>query len=100
MSTWFIIGVLGLILVTIVWKGFTSLNLAMLTQTPKGGYYLGKEGGILNAILGSIYLALGSTFLAALVSIPIVLYLNIYLKRNSKLATFIRFSFDVLWGIP
>jgi phosphate transport system permease protein len=99
-STWFIIGVLGLILMTIVWKGFTSLNLAMLTQTPKGGYYLGKEGGILNAILGSLYLAFGSTFLAALVSIPIVLYLNVYLKRNSKLATFIRFSFDVLWGIP
>lgn len=99
-STWFIIGVLGLILITIIWKGFSALNWAMITQTPKGGFYLGKEGGILNAILGSIYLAIGATILAALVSIPIVLYLNVYLKRNAKLATFIRFMFDVLWGIP
>jgi phosphate transport system permease protein len=99
-STWFIIGILGLILATIVWKGFSALNWAMITQTPKGGFYLGKEGGILNAILGSLYLAIGATILAALVSIPIVLYLNVYLKRNSKLATFIRFIFDVLWGIP
>jgi phosphate transport system permease protein len=100
LSTWLIIGVLGLILITIIWKGFSALNWAMITQTPKGGFYLGKEGGILNAILGSLYLAIGATFLAALVSIPIVLYLNVYLKRNSKLATFIRFMFDVLWGIP
>lgn len=100
LSTWLIIGVLGLILGTIIWKGFTALTWAMLTQTPKGGFYLGKEGGILNAILGSLYLALGATALAALVSIPIVLYLNVYLKRNSKLAMFIRFIFDVLWGIP
>ncbi|MFB3895344.1 MAG: phosphate ABC transporter permease PstA [bacterium] len=100
LSTWFIIGILGLILITIIWKGFSALNWAMITQTPKGGFYLGKEGGILNAILGSIYLAIGATILAALVSIPIVLYLNVYLKRNAKLATFIRFMFDVLWGIP
>jgi phosphate transport system permease protein len=100
LSTWIIIGILGLILATIVWKGFSALTWAMITQTPKGGFYLGKEGGILNAILGSLYLAIGATILAALVSIPIVLYLNVYLKRNSHFATFIRFMFDVLWGIP
>ncbi|MCX7919493.1 MAG: phosphate ABC transporter permease PstA [bacterium] len=99
-STGFIIGILGLILTTIVWKGFTAINWAMLTQTPKGGYYLGKEGGILNAILGSFYLAVGATVLAAILAIPVVLYLNVYLKQNSTLATFVRFIFDVLFGVP
>jgi phosphate transport system permease protein len=28
------------------------------------------------------------------------LYLNVYAKKGSRLATFTRFSFDVLWGIP
>ena len=72
----------------------------MITQTPKGGYYLGKEGGILNAIVGSLYLAGGATLLALLFSLPIVLYLNLYARKRSRLAVFTRFSLDVLWGIP
>ena len=82
-STFIIFSALILILMTIAINGISSLNFAMLTQTPKGGFYLGKEGGILNAILGSVFLTLGSVFLSTIVCIPIVLYLNIYMKRNS-----------------
>ncbi len=89
-----------LMLAVIIVKGWPGLNLKMLTQAPRGGYYMGGEGGILNAILGSLYLAIGATFLAALVSIPVVLYLNVYLKKDSRFATLVRFSFDVLWGVP
>ena len=89
-----------LILGTIIWKGLPAMRLSMITQTPKGGYYLGKEGGILNAIVGSLYLASGATFLAVIFSLPVVLYINVYAKKNSKTATFTRFSLDVLWGVP
>jgi len=99
-STLIIAGSLLLIMGTIVVKGFPALNLAMITQTPKGGYYLGKEGGILNAIVGSLELAGGATLLALLLSLPIVLYINVYARRKSRLAVFTRFSLDVLWGIP
>jgi phosphate transport system permease protein len=85
---------------TIVVKSLPALRLSMLVQTPKGGYYLGKEGGILNAIAGSLYLASGATLLAVLLSLPVVLYLNLYTKKSSVLAMFTRFSLDVLWGIP
>jgi phosphate transport system permease protein len=95
-----VIGCLALIIGTIIWKGLPAMNLSMITQTPKGGYYLGKEGGILNAIVGSLYLASGATILAILFSLPVVLYINIYARRNSKLASLTRFSLDVLWGIP
>jgi phosphate transport system permease protein len=99
-SAFAILSVLALIVTTVIVKGLPAMDLAMITQTPRGGYYLGKEGGILNAILGSLYLAGGATLLALLISLPVALYLNAYAKRDSALATLARFSFDVLWGVP
>lgn len=94
---------LGTILILILWtiiaKGIPYLNLDMLTQTPKGGYYLGKEGGILNAILGSLYLAFGGTLIAVVISLPIALYLQAYARR-SRWAAITRLTLDVLWGVP
>jgi phosphate transport system permease protein len=92
-------GSLGFILLTVIIKGLPALNLAMITQTPKGGYYLGKEGGILNAIIGSLYLALGGTLLALIFSLPLALYLQAYARRSGW-ADIVRLSLDVLWGIP
>ncbi len=94
-----VLGSLALILGTVVWRGVRALNLAMLTQTPKGGYYLGKEGGILNAIVGSLYLALGGTLLAMVISLPIALYLQLYAARSRR-AEVTRLALDVLWGVP
>ncbi len=99
-STFIVASSLALILITIFIKGFPALNLDMIIKTPKGGYYLGKEGGVLNAILGSLILGTAATFLALLVSLPLVFYLNLYLKKNSRLALSVRFILDVLWGIP
>ena len=90
---------LGFILLTVLVKGLPAMNWAMVSQTPKGGYYLGKEGGILNAIIGSLYLAGGGTLLALLVSLPLALFMEVYAQR-SRLANLIRLSLDVLWGIP
>jgi len=98
-ATLTVLGSLVLILGTVVWRGLPALNLDMLTQTPKGGYYLGKEGGILNAIVGSFYLAGGATILAVVISLPIVLYLQIYAARTRR-AELARLAIDVLWGIP
>ena len=99
-STLVIICTLALILATVIVKGLPAMSLAMITQAPKGGFYLGKEGGILNAIVGSVYLATGATFLAILISLPVVLYLNVYAAKGSCITSFTRFSFDVLWGVP
>jgi phosphate transport system permease protein len=96
----FVFGSLLLILATVFLKGLSSLSLNILLKTPKGGYYLGREGGILNAILGSLVLGISSTFLSFLLSLPIAFYLNNFLKRGSNFALFVRFSLDVLWGIP
>jgi len=98
-STVIVLGSLALILATVVRRGLPALNLAMLTQTPKGGYYMGKEGGILNAIVGSLYLAGGATALAIVVGLPIAFYLQLYAARSRR-AELARLALDVLWGVP
>lgn len=54
-----IISILFYILGTILYRGIPALNWDMITKLPGGGFYLGKEGGVLNAIVGSLYLILG-----------------------------------------
>jgi len=92
-------GGLGAIIWTIVANGLPALTWAMVTQIPQGGFYLGKGGGVLNAILGSLYLAGGGTLLALVFSLPIALYLETYLG-DSEWGRYVRLSLDVLWGIP
>lgn len=99
-ATSMIVGILALILGSIVYRGLPFLSWEMISQTPKGGYYLGKEGGILNAIIGSLYLAFGATLLAFAIGFPIALYINTYLRKNSWRGNLIRLCFDILWGIP
>ena len=72
----------------------------MISSPPAAGFYMGKGGGILNAILGSFYLAIGGTVLASLIAAPAILYLHVYAAPNARLANLIRLALDVLWGIP
>jgi phosphate transport system permease protein len=99
-STAFIFLVLALIIYTIFEKGIKAISWEMLTQIPHGGYYYGKGGGILNAILGSLSLAFGATMLAFLIGLPVALFMNVFLVRRKKAATIIRFILDLVWGIP
>jgi phosphate transport system permease protein len=71
----------------------------MLSQSSKGGYYMGGEGGILNAIVGSLYLAGGATILALVVGLPVVIFLHTY-AQQSRFGSLARLGFDILWGIP
>ncbi len=99
-STGLVLGSLLMILGTVIIKALPAINLDMITKTPQGGYYMGKAGGILNAILGSLYLASGATLLALLLSLPIVLSINTYSLRSKAWAVQVRFFLDVLWGVP
>ena len=98
-STLIVVGCLVSVIIVIVLRGAPALTISMVTQTPKGGYYLGKEGGVLNAIIGSLYLVGGATAIALIISLPTALYLNEYACK-SKFASFVRQSLDVLWSVP
>lgn len=99
-ATIIIIGSLFVIVLTILVKGLPAMSWDMISKSPSGGFYLGKEGGVLNAIVGSLYLGFGASLFALMLSIPVVVYMNIYAPANSKFAQFIRTSLDILYGIP
>lgn len=88
------------IILVIFIKGFSALTIKMIIQTPKGGFYFGGEGGVLNAIAGSAYLAFGATLIAVVIGAPAALYLNIHLLNKRKIQNTIRYFLDTLWGIP
>lgn len=98
--TLIIVYILAHILWSILSRGFSTISWEIISQEPKGGFYLGKGGGILNAIAGSFYLAVGATILAFFVSLPVALFINIYMIKYPKLLSSTRFFLDVLWGIP
>lgn len=98
--TLIIVYILAHILWSILSRGLSSITWEIISQEPKGGFYLGKGGGILNAIAGSFYLAVGATLLAFFVSLPVALFINIYMIKYPKLLSTSRFFLDVLWGIP
>ena len=100
LSNMLILFVLALILFSIFKKGLGALNWEMLSQRPHGGYYYGKEGGVLNAIVGSLYLSIGATFLATIIGVPVALFMNVYLVKQRRVLNFIRFLLDLIWGVP
>lgn len=91
--------ILAGIIVAIVVKGGAALSISMLIETPKGGYYLGKEGGIANAIVGSLCLALGASFISVFLSLPAAFALQKE-YTSKRFARFTRLILDVLWGTP
>ncbi len=94
------VGSLILVFGTILWRGLPVLSIDMLTKTAEGGYMLGKGGGILNAIVGSLYLAIGGTILAFFMSIGIAFYLQKEYSGGTRLSGITRLSLDILWGTP
>jgi phosphate transport system permease protein len=100
LATIVVVGSFFLIVGTIFSRGIPYMNLDMITKTPGGGFYIGKEGGILNAIVGSLYIAGGATILGLIVSIPVALYINLYIAKKVFVSNLLRLAFDVLFGIP
>jgi phosphate transport system permease protein len=97
LSTVVVLVPLVAILGYLLYKGFSSLNLAFFTHVPAP---VGEEGGgMSNAIVGSgVILALASAM-----GIPFGIGAGVYLAEygaGSKLASGIRFTADVLNGVP
>jgi len=99
-ATAVVAGSLLFVFAVVLIKGLPAMSLEMITSVPKGGYYLGGGGGILNAIVGSLYLACGATLLALLLALPVALYLQKDYIGRSGLARAVRFSLDVVFGVP
>jgi phosphate transport system permease protein len=87
---------LGLIFIHIMKMGLSSLSLDFFTQIPKPTGESG--GGMANGLFGSAMLI----FLSSCLGLPVGVLGAVYLTEfgGNRLATAIRFSADVLAGIP
>jgi phosphate transport system permease protein len=98
-SLFIVIGSLIFVVTIIVFNGVSSLSIQFFTETTGSGFYLGGGGGILNAIIGSLILALPATLIAFTLSI----FIAMYLQKDfitSRFASLIRTCLDLMWGIP
>ncbi len=85
-----------LILAHLITKGASSLSMAFFTHMPRP---VGEPGGgMANAIVGTLVL-IG---IASVIGLPIGIGAGLYLaeKKNTPLATTVRFLSDVLNGLP
>ena len=90
------LGWLVVILVVLLWEGFSGLSLAVFTEmTPPPG----ADGGLLNPIFGSLIL----TVLAVLIGTPIGILAGTYMAeygRYDRLTSVVRFINDILLSAP
>ncbi len=97
LSTVLVIAPLVAILLYLIFKGASSLNLAFFTKIPAP---VGEEGGgMANSIVGSgIILSLASAM-----GVPVGIAAGVYLAeygRGRMLGNLVRFTADVLNGVP
>jgi phosphate transport system permease protein len=95
-ATAFGLGWLVLILGVLLYNGLGGLSLAVFTQdTPPPG----SDGGLLNAIVGSLIM----TVLAVMIGTPIGVLAGTYMAeygRHDKLSSVVRFINDILLSAP
>jgi len=87
---------LAWILITLLHEGFSALSLTLLTQTTPPP---GSDGGLLNAIVGSLLMAT----VATLIGTPVGILAGTYLAefgRRGWLAPATRFINDILLSAP
>jgi phosphate transport system permease protein len=90
-----VLPILGL-LVYILIVGFPAINWEFLTSFPRNGM---KEGGILPAIIGTLYLTIGTAIFSVPPGIAAAIYLAEYAPDN-RLTRLIRIAMINLAGIP
>ena len=96
LSAVIVITPLFLIIRYVFLQGVSSLNLDFFTKLPKPVGELG--GGMVHAIVGTLYIVL----LGTLIAVPIGIACGIYLSefRKSRLAKNLKLTVDLMSGIP
>ncbi len=93
---YFVVFIIGYIILDIVWNGIGAISWEFLTSPPSMG---GAEGGILPAILGTLLLALGTIIFALPLGMLTAIYLSEYAK-DSWFTNILRMAIRTLAGVP
>jgi len=88
----FIFGIISYLII----KGSKGISWDFISKFPENGM---REGGILPAILGTVYLMAGTIIFALPIGVLAAIYLNEYAARN-KFTRIIRLSIINMAGVP
>ncbi|MBN2603120.1 MAG: phosphate ABC transporter permease subunit PstC [Candidatus Thermoplasmatota archaeon] len=88
--------ILGILLGYIISNGIGTISWEFLT-TPHSN--LGRQGGVVTAILGTLYLAAGAIAIALPIGVGAAIYLVEY-KKEGEITKIIRNAADLLNGTP
>ncbi|NQV42938.1 MAG: phosphate ABC transporter permease PstA [Candidatus Marinimicrobia bacterium] len=94
--TYFIVVVVGYLLLDIIVKGLPTISWEFLSGMPRKS---GAEGGIYPAIIGTLYLVLGAIAVALPLGMATAIYLSEYAMQG-KLNQGIRLAIITLAGVP
>lgn len=92
------VGIVVLLFAYIFARGGCAITWEFLTGTPKGSI-LGSEGGILPAIVGSLFFTLVACVFGGTLGIATAMYQVFYCK-SPRLAAFIRTVIQCIAGVP
>lgn len=90
------LALLGSILFTLIWRGAAGLSVTVFTHTTKPP---GSNGGLLNAIVGTLIQTAAGTMIGTPIGLMVGTYLAEY-GHSSPLANSVRFVSDVLLSAP
>ena len=96
LATVVVVGAVLYIILQIVTSGAGAISIEFLTQSPSQA---GKAGGILPAIIGTLYLMLGTLLFALPVGVLAAIYLTEYARENWLTRT-INLAIMNLAGVP
>ncbi len=96
LATLLIVVPVGLIVVIIIQKGLPAINWQFISDMPRQGM---RSGGILPAIVGTLYLVTGAIVFALPIGLLAAIYLSEYSKDNI-LNRLIKLSIVNLAGVP
>lgn len=90
------LALLVLIVGYVLWQGLPVLTSSFLLEEPQK---MGREGGILPTVVGTVVLTAGAVLVAAPLGVATAVYLTEY-ARQGRLVALIRFGTESLAGIP
>ncbi|MBN2642685.1 MAG: phosphate ABC transporter permease PstA [Victivallales bacterium] len=91
------VGMMLWIIFTVVHYGYKAMSVSFFTN-PSRPYGI-ANGGIANALLGTVFITLGAAIIAVPPAICAGIYLSEY-KDHKKLVNILRFSANVMMGLP
>lgn len=98
LSSFIVLSVIIFIFSYVFIKGYTSVNIGFILDSPKGTP-LGMEGGILPAILGSLSLMFLACVNSAVLGVGTAIYLCLYCN-DKRVENFIHLIVSTIAGIP